>query len=246
MNTLGSLLPGLREVRAPLAAGYLWLLALWLFYGGDNPDRSDARGLIERLYELEGLVSEIGLAVAVSFLAYLVGTLTEWGTTAAMRTQIARRMEWFDEYLRFQAETALMELDVDRDLIQERLQVVFDEKFSTSERRDELAAIRTALMVDHPLLHDDYDRLRAEAEFRLAIVLPLTWLVAILGLHFDSAFFWGFAAIVALAAQGTHYERRATAALIQSVVSDKVTPQYVEHQVRELSTRHRRIHAQTS
>jgi hypothetical protein len=29
---LASLLPGLRDLRAPLAAGYLWLAAGWLYF----------------------------------------------------------------------------------------------------------------------------------------------------------------------------------------------------------------------
>jgi hypothetical protein len=30
-----SRLPGLRELRAPLAAGYIWLITLWLLLHGD-------------------------------------------------------------------------------------------------------------------------------------------------------------------------------------------------------------------
>jgi hypothetical protein len=30
---LSSILPGLRDVRVPLTAGYLWLLGLWLLFG---------------------------------------------------------------------------------------------------------------------------------------------------------------------------------------------------------------------
>ncbi len=222
------------------------MLALWLFYGGEKPDRSDAGGLIDRLYDLEGLVSEVGLAVAVSFVAYLVGTLTEWATTAVLRTRVARGLTWFDEYLRSQAETAVLEQDADSELIGRSLNQIAAEDFTTSDLRDELAAIRTSLMVDHPVIYDDYDRLRAEAEFRIAILLPLSLLLYILGQHFDSAFYLGFGGVVALGFQAHHYERRATAALIQSVISEKVTPQYVEQVLLELSRQHRRKRATAS
>ena len=67
---LSNLLPGIREVRAPLAAGYLWLLAAWLVWGDHLLTAEDIRGLPTTL---DGL----GLAVAVSTTAYLLGSMIE-------------------------------------------------------------------------------------------------------------------------------------------------------------------------
>src|SRR5262245_48493714 len=71
-----SLLPGIRDLRAPLAAGYVWLLFGWLVfeprYGmptTGSPLYLDTLALIQK-------ISPVALAVAVSFAAYLVGSLS--------------------------------------------------------------------------------------------------------------------------------------------------------------------------
>jgi hypothetical protein len=69
-------LPGLRELRAPLAAGYVWLLAAWLALGDELPTAGDDKApSLDRLYRLEPVVSDLGLAVVASVAAYLVGSI---------------------------------------------------------------------------------------------------------------------------------------------------------------------------
>lgn len=74
---LGNVLPGLRELRAPLAAGYLWLLFAWLVWGDELPTSKEVRSdpALDRLYELEPVISSIGLAVVASVAAYMVGSI---------------------------------------------------------------------------------------------------------------------------------------------------------------------------
>lgn len=67
VQVLGSLLPGVREVRAPLAAGYTWLLVAWLLYGSDASQHPS--GLAVDLKRLHETVSSAGAAVAVGFVA---------------------------------------------------------------------------------------------------------------------------------------------------------------------------------
>ena len=62
-----NLLPGLRELRAPLAAGYLWLFAAWLAFDGDVPEPAGASEFFE---QFKGL----GAAAALTFAAYLIGS----------------------------------------------------------------------------------------------------------------------------------------------------------------------------
>ena len=73
---LANVLPGLRELRAPLAAGYLWLLLGWMALGHKLPTSTEKKpdGL-ERLYQLEPVISSIGLAVVASVVAYVVGSI---------------------------------------------------------------------------------------------------------------------------------------------------------------------------
>jgi hypothetical protein len=73
---LASVLPGVRELRAPLVAGYLWLLLLWLVVGGRFPSADESKPVaLDRLYDLASVISAIGLAAAASIAAYLLGSL---------------------------------------------------------------------------------------------------------------------------------------------------------------------------
>jgi len=85
VQVLGSLLPGVREVRAPLAAGYTWLLVAWLLYGSDASQHPS--GLAVDLKRLHETVSSAGAAVAVGFVAYIVGVFS-----IALTGVLARRV----------------------------------------------------------------------------------------------------------------------------------------------------------
>ena len=72
---LTALLPGLRELRTPLAVGYLWLLLLYLATRDAIPDAANAKGIWAAVYELIDLLGAgVGLA-ALTFTAYLLGSL---------------------------------------------------------------------------------------------------------------------------------------------------------------------------
>lgn len=74
---LANLLPGIRELRAPLATGYIWLLTFWLWipdHFKDKPPTEGALGDIARLAHYSG---RLGVGIALSFVAYLIGALSE-------------------------------------------------------------------------------------------------------------------------------------------------------------------------
>lgn len=48
---ISHLLPGFRNIRTPLATGYLYLLLLWLWVGELIPTSETADGLIARAYQ---------------------------------------------------------------------------------------------------------------------------------------------------------------------------------------------------
>lgn len=73
---LASVLPGLRELRAPLAAGYLWLAFAWLIFRDDVPARSEATGIVGDVFELAQFAGPAATLAAVTFVAYLVGALS--------------------------------------------------------------------------------------------------------------------------------------------------------------------------
>jgi hypothetical protein len=73
-----NLLPGLRELRAPLAAGYLWLASAWLALGSRLPvERPLGKGEVARLWDLGGAVGKTTVLAVVSFAAYLIGSFLE-------------------------------------------------------------------------------------------------------------------------------------------------------------------------
>jgi hypothetical protein len=73
---IANLLPGLRDLRTPLAVGYLWLVALWLLLHKYLPTSIDAaKGPLRSLYELGDFVGEGIVLAAMTFVAYLLGSL---------------------------------------------------------------------------------------------------------------------------------------------------------------------------
>lgn len=73
---LASLLPGLRELRAPLAAGYVWLLALWLSFSA-LPVQADYSSAIYRpVIDLANWAGKPAIFAASAFTAYLVGVIS--------------------------------------------------------------------------------------------------------------------------------------------------------------------------
>ncbi|NJP97668.1 hypothetical protein HCN51_51000 [Nonomuraea sp. FMUSA5-5] len=47
-----TLLPGVREIRTPLAVGYAWLLVVWVAIGHTIPEPAKATGVIADTYRL--------------------------------------------------------------------------------------------------------------------------------------------------------------------------------------------------
>ena len=74
---LASILPGLREIRAPLAAGYLWLVVGWLLLHHRVEKGASAPGAVDALTTFRDAIGLGGVAAAATFVAYLLGALWE-------------------------------------------------------------------------------------------------------------------------------------------------------------------------
>jgi hypothetical protein len=74
MSVLSNLLPGLRDLRAPLSAGLLWLFAAYLAVA---PLPSPPEGLIASIDGLREALGPIAQAAAILFVAYLVGSFVQ-------------------------------------------------------------------------------------------------------------------------------------------------------------------------
>ncbi|MFI0799516.1 hypothetical protein SAMN04489729_8458 [Amycolatopsis lurida] len=94
---LSSLLPGLRELRAPLAAGYVWLLGLWLALRPGLPPPGQASGVYRDLLDLGTWAGKAAVFAAATFAAYLLGTMslavTHWLDTVVTPLFRAPRLQ---------------------------------------------------------------------------------------------------------------------------------------------------------
>src|SRR4051812_43773259 len=73
---LASVLPGVRDVRVPLASGLLWLLSAWLVLEPHFPDEAPEPGtFLARIYRLVEFFGVGGVVGAILFTAYLVGII---------------------------------------------------------------------------------------------------------------------------------------------------------------------------
>ncbi|GIH48705.1 hypothetical protein SAMN05421833_12035 [Microbispora rosea] len=83
---LANLLPGIREIRAPISAGYIWLFFAWLIWARHLPEPAHAAGLLVDVYRLADSMGESGVGIGLSFLAYMIGIIS---------TSISRRINGF-------------------------------------------------------------------------------------------------------------------------------------------------------
>ncbi len=74
---LTSILPGAREIRTPLACGYVWLVAAWLVFADHLPRTQPSVGIVASFWYLGGLVGKTAVLAAVTFAAYLIGAVLE-------------------------------------------------------------------------------------------------------------------------------------------------------------------------
>jgi hypothetical protein len=104
---LANLLPGIRQVRTPLATGYVWLLTFWLWIPEQlkNTAPSDVPADIMRVVLYAGRIAE---GIAISFAAYLIGALSEplsvpFTQLGALVAAIGTSLTW--PVIRFRAHT---------------------------------------------------------------------------------------------------------------------------------------------
>ncbi len=73
---LANLLPGIRELRTPLAVGYVWLLTFWLWLPEHFKATAPTVGVPGDIARLTHYSGRLGVGIALSFIAYLIGALS--------------------------------------------------------------------------------------------------------------------------------------------------------------------------
>lgn len=227
---LASLLPGLRELRAPLATGYLWLVALWLAFGELVPRGGAATGVVADVYAVAGAVGVSASLAATAFAAYLVGLVSVQMTSlmVPMLRMLRRRRVFTDgahvgsarpsDAGRRALRVAVLDQLAERSAVDEGLQKLIkrteeacgsvgaSDRPSQTRRllevRIDVEAYATRLEQDLPLMplrlltagtgsaiYGEFDRLRAEAEFRASTAVPLAAIA--LSLSWRQSPWWG-------------------------------------------------------
>jgi hypothetical protein len=72
-----NLLPGLRELRAPLLTGYTWLLAGYIAFEPSVSRKTAQTGIWHILNHLRTEIGAVGTGVGLSVMAYLVGAVSQ-------------------------------------------------------------------------------------------------------------------------------------------------------------------------
>lgn len=206
---LASLLPGVRDLRTPLVAGYTLLLVLWLVFHDAIPTAVEATGIAASIYELRDLLGRPAMLAALTFVAYVLGSIVlvreapffllgshrarEANKAAVKVTRRAalnrKRLGDFVEKIAgpmrgrsgVDGYWDLLPRDINEELhlfgSVDRANVVLWYVGEVVEReRDQLA---TRLQASNQSLYDSYDRLRAEAELRFTLFMPLLALIMV-------------------------------------------------------------------
>jgi tetratricopeptide (TPR) repeat protein len=217
---LTSLLPGLREIRAPLISGYMWLTFFFLVFHGDFPSSSHPGEALKPLFELGDRLSAFGVATVASVAAYLVGSAAQellkivarllppvtpvYAEPGTHFSKVGR-----DDIRRF--------VEIKLEEVRSRLfQVALspgergvDEEPGTRKVERELPLIRTLLLGERPELVGEIDRLQAEADLRITVAVPLAALVLYLALAASGGWLVALLPAFLLFAQG--YKRQVDA-----------------------------------
>jgi tetratricopeptide (TPR) repeat protein len=213
---LSYLLPGLREIRAPLISGYLWLLFLFLAFHDDLPHKHTVDPTLRPVFDLGGALSAVGIATVSGVAAYLIGSSIQelWKLLARLLPGKPVYGEAGTHMSGTGRQDVLRAFTTKREEIRRKLFQVavtpgekgVDSEPSLSEVEREMPLIRTLLLGQHPELIGELDRLQAEADLRIAVgmaLLPLSVFLA-----FEVSRNWLLALIPALLLLLQGYQRQ--------------------------------------
>jgi hypothetical protein len=214
---LASLLPGLRDVRTPLVVGYLWLIFAWLMWGDLIPEQRPAGdGAIARLFDLSDFLGSTALIASISFVAYVLGAVL----TIPLEGRLAERArDWFgtgsrenvsldQNYVAFIREIENDFPDVEIELRGSVVRGAVGRMGSEAEHRRTLTdpspdQLRPRLLAsDKTEVYGEYDRLAAEAAFRMNLFPPLIALSLYGAVTIDWRYLLGIVVAVVLSIQG--------------------------------------------
>lgn len=238
---LMNLLPGLRELRTPLATGYVWLVTLWFGLHDLVPSRKHSSGLVLATYQLVEFMGKPALLAALSFIAFLIGMARlEPDTLRAgivriagiERTRLilrrAPRGSWNGkvpaisqgsvESLWLLIDEIAREADIDawRGM---QIDPRIGEETLDGVTRD-LRSLAIRLQVDKPDLYQEYDRKAAEGDFRVNVGIAVGGLSVTLAATGGSVWFLlGLIVALLMVRSGIYRQQTANDVLIETLTS---------------------------
>lgn len=191
--------PAFRDLRAPITAGYMWLVFAWLVI---NPDlnRPPTTGVAGSIYDLLNRGGRIWVAIATGVVAYFIGSVSqefskimriawdEFGPEFGSNRFTIRPDEQLERALHRGQQTITLAYPPEETgkAFERRIRNRSEEARVEADRELDLPA--TLLVGDQTELFAEVDRLRAEGELRMAVVPPLIGLLIFLVL--ESSFWW--------------------------------------------------------
>jgi hypothetical protein len=235
MQVLSNALPGVRDVRAPLIAGYIWLLCAWLIATPDiNHRPNDQPGAA--LWDLADDVGRFGVALAVSVVAYLIGSVSQeasdavrklvrdfhrdvepYGDDEDLSPRISvvgtpeerdwARIRLVEEYMRgSEAVEAIKDRLPEPEYADFRKQLTNRIERSAAAIDAELDLPATLLVGEQEQLFAEVDRLKSEADLRLTVAAPLLALVVLMALNASPWWLIAAPCLLVLVRQGLRRE----------------------------------------
>ena len=227
MQILANALPGFRDMRAPLTAGYLWLLFAWILA---RPDVSQPpeNPVLRSAYELATGVGPVWVGIAVGTLAYFVGSVTQivtdylerrFSPSALVRRRMVREFEAdpSHRHMRVRDMPSGVLIEETRMAVEEAIesasptdaeQEKWEWRFQSGHREaldratSELDLPATLLVGNEPALFAEVDRMRAEGELRITVAPPLILLTVLVALGWSPWVCCALFGVVALVWQG--------------------------------------------
>lgn len=223
LSFLASILPGVRDLRVPFAVGALWATVL-LVLGAPHYEAISNYAIVTSLAPAWTLLPASVLIAAASFATYLLGLLAV-GAQGFLMPRAAiyslvilpnRSRVWIFDSFPFKRPSERAHIVIS-DSIQGRLLPIstalaslFPENLVINEF--EMAAVK--LSKEAPDQYQQYDRVQAEAEFRMHIAMPLIAFGIVIGMMLPTAeglllLAASLAGAVGLAIQGARQADRA-------------------------------------
>lgn len=249
---LASLLPGLRDVRTPLTVGYMWLAFLWMIGAGAILDEIRAsESYTSHLLDTVSGFGSVAVVGVISLAAYLIGILLTVNSDNRVVSRMSSIYFTFARWSRRDVATDFEYRRVVEDQFATADEIVQAHHHQENERsaksKNGFAAklsndiflmhtrierlarggdqgyLRPRLLIANQELYSEYDRLSAEATFRINVPLPLVVLTTV----FSTDLGWwllplGFSVAVSLLISGLHRLNEAETTIRRAVLDDLI------------------------